>query len=106
MVAAWSFELLVSYHRTVRRHGPEQFDSNIHRRENLTSLKMETGESTCFSASRKTLPRIPEKTKPDNFILCAARRIVENYHKIKQQGSTLEVVFRKVEENNSRKGIN
>jgi hypothetical protein len=37
MEAARSFETLVSYNITTRRHKPEDFDLNLHSRENLKS---------------------------------------------------------------------
>jgi len=33
----WTFETLVSYHKTTGRHNPEDLDLNPHRRENLKS---------------------------------------------------------------------
>jgi hypothetical protein len=35
MEAAWTFETMVAYHNTTRRHNPEELDLKHHRRENL-----------------------------------------------------------------------
>jgi hypothetical protein len=52
---AWSFEMLVSYHITVWRHNPENYDLNLHRRESLkpsiTSTECQKNNSTMQSPS-------------------------------------------------------
>jgi len=39
MEVAWSSEAFVSYHKTTRRHKPEDLNLNLQRRENLITGK-------------------------------------------------------------------
>jgi hypothetical protein len=43
MEAARSSQTLVSHHKTTQRHNPEHLDLDPNRRENLKSLKLQSG---------------------------------------------------------------
>jgi hypothetical protein len=54
MEETWTSGTSVSYHRTTRRHNPEDLDFNLHSRENLKSHMR-----SVFSSVNVTVPQLP-----------------------------------------------